>query len=882
MNPCKTKTFHQIIIATTQRYAKAKLQANGAMYMVSAHKRYCTGSVMNHDIDEINDEGLREVIDISESVSSSTNALKVTSNDYYSQYSDSFFTESYQKMMKTIENSDEFNPQCSLSKKFEETSLTPIESGVIKTPSSLLKIQLKITQEHLGDKKRIRLDEYLFRRLIFAVFHYTDKKEPNELMDPIQLRFRIFDSKARKRARQTLRKFRSEQKEQRMVEKESIFSPLTLTKMKLSRSMINRYTTEHGAIVNDSIHIYRPSFKLKLHDQITCFVSYSFLLEQYHKRIAQLFMDTLRQSKHDTFARKDDEDPDDESLNDDDEEDTQAEEDTAKQKEGDTRLKVYDIEREVSRIDAELSMRESSESREEEEEKDENTEEEEEEENYDESMDEQNEHNKELNALRSVAPRSVTNQHVFEWLQLIGQQIIPSETLITKRNIYTKEDIVLYEDDDLMVINKPPNIAVHPTFSTGCDFSNSLVNFLLYHCPELRDIQCAAIRSFGDGSFDDLLSQCTRIEDESDINLFYNHIQKSATHSDSDAFINSPLEDIMKPGIVHRIDKHTSGLLVVGKNAVACRFLQRQFAEHSIEREYLALTHNKLVKEMWTEENYIERHPIHRTQFHVMSQPQRSPFSLLTQDEVKDENIIRRKLGRMSYEEEEAMKKERAYEHIYGQSIGNKQQREMMARLKLLHDGDVNTNMLQEYQQMDAKPQRRQRDEFDVRQKRMGSAKLAVTHFRELETFEYVPKKQKKRHLFSLLNCKLGTGRTHQVRVHCHNIKIPIIGDNVYFVKEYKKYENELFDEITNFQEMHCHNIKIPIIGDNVYFVKEYKKYENELFDEITNFQEMHYLHAYLLKFKHLNGRIGQFTADPPEMFTKVLGRLRTLPIMAT
>ena len=60
-----------------------------------------------------------------------------------------------------------------------------------------------------------------------------------------------------------------------------------------------------------------------------------------------------------------------------------------------------------------------------------------------------------------------------------------------------------------------------------------------------------------------------------------------------------------------------------------------------------------------------------------------------------------------------------------------------------------------------------------------------------------------------------------------------------------------------------------------------YKKYENELFDEITSFEEMHYLHAYLLKFKHINGRIGQFTANPPEMFTKVLGRLRTIPIMS-
>ncbi len=262
----------------------------------------------------------------------------------------------------------------------------------------------------------------------------------------------------------------------------------------------------------------------------------------------------------------------------------------------------------------------------------------------------------------TTTPRTITNQHVYEWLQLIEQQIIPSETLITNRKIYTKNHIVSYEDDDIMVINKPPNISVHPTFSTGCDFSNSLVNFLLYHCPQLRDIQYNAIRSFQNGTFDDLLLHSTHIEDEYDINLFYTQMQnqnldieifRNQSNSDSDnelddktksKFINSPLEDIMKPGIVHRIDKNTSGLLVIGKHANSCRFLMEQFAEHSIDREYLAITHNKLAKEVWTEENYIERHPIFKTQFHVMSQPEQSPFSMLTRDDIKEENKIRAKL----------------------------------------------------------------------------------------------------------------------------------------------------------------------------------------------------------------------------------------------
>ena len=281
----------------------------------------------------------------------------------------------------------------------------------------------------------------------------------------------------------------------------------------------------------------------------------------------------------------------------------------------------------------------------------------------------------------------------------------------------------------------------------------------------------------------------------------------------------------MKPGIVHRIDKHTSGLLVIGKHMSSCKYLIDQFMDHSITREYLAIAHNKLPKELWTEENYIERHPTFRTQFHVLKQPQRSPFSLLTRDDVRDENIIRAKLGRMSYEQEEKLKKQ--------------QQERSQILLKYKQDSYFDQN--------ESETMSGSMDGVDLdkqRQKSIGRAKLAVTHFRELETFEYIPKKQKKIHKLSLLNCNLSTGRTHQVRVHCHNMKIPIVGDNTYFVKEYKKYEQELFNEI-------------------------------------SNFEEMHYLHAYLLKFQHPNGRIGQFTANPPEMFTKVLGRLRTIPIMS-
>ena len=101
------------------------------------------------------------------------------------------------------------------------------------------------------------------------------------------------------------------------------------------------------------------------------------------------------------------------------------------------------------------------------------------------------------------------------------------------------EDILLdivYEDDDLIVVNKQAGMTVHP--APGA-YSGTLVNALLFHC---RD------------------------------NL-------------------SGIGGIKRPGIVHRIDKETSGLLVVAKNDTAHRFLSEQFAEHSIERTYYAVVY---------------------------------------------------------------------------------------------------------------------------------------------------------------------------------------------------------------------------------------------------------------------------------------------------
>ncbi|NUQ80178.1 MAG: RluA family pseudouridine synthase [Bacteroidetes bacterium] len=125
------------------------------------------------------------------------------------------------------------------------------------------------------------------------------------------------------------------------------------------------------------------------------------------------------------------------------------------------------------------------------------------------------------------------------------------------------EDIpinLVYEDEQLLVINKPAGMVVHPAFS---NWTGTLVNALLHHVQNL-----------------------------------------SSWH-----------EDPVRPGIVHRIDKDTSGLLVIAKNEVAHARLARDFARHQIEREYWALVVGTLKEPSGTIVKSIIRDPRNRKRF---------------------------------------------------------------------------------------------------------------------------------------------------------------------------------------------------------------------------------------------------------------------------
>lgn len=121
---------------------------------------------------------------------------------------------------------------------------------------------------------------------------------------------------------------------------------------------------------------------------------------------------------------------------------------------------------------------------------------------------------------------------------------------------------IVYEDDDLLVVNKPKGMVVHP--APG-NYTGTLVNALLYHCGSSL----------------------------------------------------SGINGVIRPGIVHRIDKDTSGLLIVAKNDNTHNFLAEQIKVHSFTREYEAICCGRFKEQQGTVNAPIGRHPIKRKQMAV-------------------------------------------------------------------------------------------------------------------------------------------------------------------------------------------------------------------------------------------------------------------------
>lgn len=133
----------------------------------------------------------------------------------------------------------------------------------------------------------------------------------------------------------------------------------------------------------------------------------------------------------------------------------------------------------------------------------------------------------------------------------------PHEFLLVPENIPL--DIV-YEDDVLLIVNKPAGMVVHPGHG---NYTGTLINALIYHTDNL------------------------------------------------------PANSNERPGLVHRIDKDTSGLLVVAKTEAAMTHLAKQFFDKTSEREYIALVWGNVEEDEGTVEGHVGRNPKNRLQMHV-------------------------------------------------------------------------------------------------------------------------------------------------------------------------------------------------------------------------------------------------------------------------
>lgn len=150
---------------------------------------------------------------------------------------------------------------------------------------------------------------------------------------------------------------------------------------------------------------------------------------------------------------------------------------------------------------------------------------------------------------------------------------------------------VLYEDEYLLVINKPAGLVVHPGFGNRY---GTLVNAVLWHIGHREAIPLV-------GYSED--------EDESDISLPVDDFIDAVNTSD----------DILRPGIVHRLDKDTSGLMVISKQSSITPHLTKQFADRTVQREYIALAWGIVKKDHDIIENQLAPSPRNRKIFSVVN-----------------------------------------------------------------------------------------------------------------------------------------------------------------------------------------------------------------------------------------------------------------------
>ncbi|WP_160678652.1 RluA family pseudouridine synthase [Clostridium sp. C8-1-8] len=158
----------------------------------------------------------------------------------------------------------------------------------------------------------------------------------------------------------------------------------------------------------------------------------------------------------------------------------------------------------------------------------------------------------------------------------------PEELKVEPENI---EIDIVYEDEDIIVVNKKQGMVVHP--APG-NYNGTLVNALLYHCKDL-----------------------------------------------------SGINGVIRPGIVHRIDKDTSGIIVVAKNDLAHSKLTEQFKVHSIKREYYALTEGVFKSDSGVVDQPLARHPQDRIKMAIVKDGRRAVTHYEVLERYKSNTLVK-------------------------------------------------------------------------------------------------------------------------------------------------------------------------------------------------------------------------------------------------
>ncbi len=153
--------------------------------------------------------------------------------------------------------------------------------------------------------------------------------------------------------------------------------------------------------------------------------------------------------------------------------------------------------------------------------------------------------------------------------QIIARIPVPEPTGLVAESLALN---ILFEDLDILVLDKPPHMVVHPAAGHG---TGTLVHGILYHCPDLEGIGAER-----------------------------------------------------RPGIVHRLDKDTSGILVVAKNSRAHHALSAQFKDRSIGKRYLALIHGWPQAAEGQIDMPVGRHPVDRKRMSTQSKRGRDALTL--------------------------------------------------------------------------------------------------------------------------------------------------------------------------------------------------------------------------------------------------------------